>query len=628
MPDDRDDSLERLLRLVPYFRDLDRVSLARLAGALEPMEVTAGTQITREGTEAHELYLVERGELSAAVHSPDGAVEVGQVSAPGTFGEMGLLLSRRTATVQATTDAKIWRLPRERFESLVRERPEIGLRVATSLADTLDRRQRALVGAPQLEEARPLTLDARPQKRATRSRVIGALAATAVPLVLWWIAPPGGLSVQGWHIFLVLVGAGIAWLLEPIPDFAVALAMAGAWGVLGLASVAQVFSGFASSSWVLALGALALAAAMLRSGLLFRAALMLLRAFPATHTGQLLALVFGGVLLTPLVPLSVARVAAIAPLANELSHALGYAPRSKGSASLGFAGLVGYWYFSSVFLTGLATNFFVVGLLSADDQRRFGWIGWLAAAAPVGIVCLVGALVVLLLMLRPERHGEVSAETIRRQSRILGPVSTGERIAIAGLGVLVVGLVAQPLLQIDAAWLALAALVIVTAGVLDRERFRSSLDWGFLVFLGVLLGSGAVLQSGGVDKWISSLLLSATAGLDSPGLLVIAFAVLVMLSRIVLPSRPAMVLLSLALVPASPALGISPWVAGFVVLVAANVWVLPYQGLEYLIARDATQGESFDDRQGTQVGAALTLVRLLAIALAVPVWQAMGLVGR
>jgi len=48
----------------------------------------------------------------------------------------------------------------------------------------------------------------------------------------------------------------------------------------------------------------------------------------------------------------------------------------------------------------------------------------------------------------------------------------------------------------------------------------------------------------------------------------IAFAVLVMLSRGVLPSRPAMVLLSLALVPAAPSLGISPWVAGFVVLVA------------------------------------------------------------
>jgi hypothetical protein len=49
--DDHDDALERLLRLVPYF--LDRVSLA---GALAPIDVTAGTEITREGTEAHELY--------------------------------------------------------------------------------------------------------------------------------------------------------------------------------------------------------------------------------------------------------------------------------------------------------------------------------------------------------------------------------------------------------------------------------------------------------------------------------------------------------------------------------------------------------------------------------------------
>src|SRR5437867_12617330 len=120
--------------------------------------------------------------------------------------------------------------------------------------------------------------------------------------------------------------------------------MAVAWGASGLAPLTTIFSGFASSSWLLALGALALAAAMVRSGLLFRAALLLLRAFPATHTGQLLALLFGGVLLTPLVPQSVARVAAIAPLAHELSNALGYAPRSKGSASLAFAGLIGYWY--------------------------------------------------------------------------------------------------------------------------------------------------------------------------------------------------------------------------------------------------------------------------------------------
>jgi len=121
--------LERLLRLVPYFKDFDRVSLARIAGALEPLQVPKGTVVTREGTPAHELYLLEVGAVTASVHASDGAVAVGTVTAPGSFGEMGLLLSRRTASVTVTDDAKLWRLPRERFVQLVRERPDIALSV-------------------------------------------------------------------------------------------------------------------------------------------------------------------------------------------------------------------------------------------------------------------------------------------------------------------------------------------------------------------------------------------------------------------------------------------------------------------------------------------------------------------
>ena len=97
--EERGADLERLLRLVPYFRDLDRVSLARLAGALEELHLPEGAIVIREAASAGELYLLERGQVTATVRTADGETEVGTVTAPGSFGEMGLLLSRRTASV-------------------------------------------------------------------------------------------------------------------------------------------------------------------------------------------------------------------------------------------------------------------------------------------------------------------------------------------------------------------------------------------------------------------------------------------------------------------------------------------------------------------------------------------------
>ena len=57
----------------------------------------------------------------------------------------------------------------------------------------------------------------------------------------------------------------------------------------------------------------------------------------------------------------------------------------------------------------------------------------------------------------------------------------------------------------------------------------------------------------------------------------------------------------------------------------ANVWILPYQGLEYLMTRDASRGEAFTDRQGTIFGAALTAVRFVSILACLPYWRALGL---
>ncbi|HEX4747070.1 MAG TPA: cyclic nucleotide-binding domain-containing protein, partial [Gaiellaceae bacterium] len=198
-----------------------------------------------EGDKADALYLLEEGSIALSIASEDGDVEVAELDAPAHFGELGMLLERRSATARTLTDARAWKLPRARFEDLVRERPEIGLTVARGLAGLLDRRQRQLIGAvPLPEESRPAAASRTKARPTWRARAIGAAAAVAVPGLLWAVPAPQGLGADGWHVLLVLVGASIAWTLDVVPDFAVAIGLATAWGLLGLAPAAVAFSGF------------------------------------------------------------------------------------------------------------------------------------------------------------------------------------------------------------------------------------------------------------------------------------------------------------------------------------------------------------------------------------------------
>ncbi|HKX16503.1 MAG TPA: SLC13 family permease [bacterium] len=559
----------------------------------------------------------------------DGEQCLTTLEAPTHFGDLGLLLARRTASARAVTDVQSWRLPRRRFEQLVRDRPAVGLAVAASLAEAIDRRSREYAGAPtlrtELPKSRPIVLS-RPGPAPAFGRCVAAGAlALGIPFVLWWLPPPQGLDVHGWRITAVLLGAAIAWLLEPVPEFVIALALAVSWGLTGLAPLSHVFGGFISSSYMVAFGALGLAAAMGRSGLLFRIALLLLKTFPRTYGGQVLALLAGGVAVTPIMPIATARVAMITPVAQDVAEALSQPPRTRGSAGLAFAGIIGYGSFGCIFLTGLVANFFILSLLPPSDRTHLDWLRWLVNAAPAGVILFAGTFATLLVCFRTAGGTGTTAETLQRQQRFLGPLSQDEIVTIAGLAIFFAGLLLGPLLRVDGAWLALAALVlVVAAGVLDRESFRGSIEWGYLIFFGVLLGTGTVLRSGGVDRWIGDGLIPLSRAMGGPGRLAVALSLGVVAARLVLPQIPAMYLLSLALVPAAPRLGLSPWVAGFVIQLTAYTWLHPRQSDYYRLTRGITRGEMTTDRYGIIAGVALTAVTLVAIASSVPYWRLIG----
>jgi DASS family divalent anion:Na+ symporter len=620
--DDKAQRLETLLRAVPFFSALNRVHLARLVGALEEVKYSASELIFEEGSPADALYLVEQGRVRVAVRSSQGDIKLTVIDEGAHFGEFGLLLGRRTASAIAQTDVTLWKLPRERCAELVRESPGLALRAAAALAALLDRRSRASVGAPL--PLRDPTLSARASVHAWTPRMLRGLAiALGVPLALWWAPLPTGLTAQGWHVILIVLGAAIGWLLEPLPDFIVTLLMATAWGITGLAPLPLIFGGFATSAWLLGLSALAVAAAMVRSGLMFRASLAVLRRFPATHRGQVLALLTGGILITPLVPLAIGRVAAIAPFAREVARGLHYPERGPGSASLALAGIIGYGAFSGVFLTGLAMNFFVLDLLPPPDRLQATWLNWFARAMPSGLVLWIGSALFLLFWFRPGRAS--AARHVEHQQHILGRLSSREKVTIVALVVLLIGFLIQPLLKLNPAWPAIGAMAVaVGGGSLTREFFRRAIDWGFLVQFGILLGAGNVLSANGVDAWIAARLVRVIGEGWPPAALLFLLAAFVVVCRLVIPWIPATLLLSLAFVPAAASLGLNPWVTGFVVIVTANTWLHPNQSDYCRVARD-TGGELFVQQDAFAAGVAMTILTLLGVAIAIPYWWLLGI---
>ena len=271
-------------------------------------------------------------------------------------------------------------------------------------------------------------------------------------------------------------------------------------------------------------------------------------------------------------------------------------------------------------------NFFVLDLLPAHERARFGWLAWFVAAAPAAAIMLIGAAGVLLTLFRGHETPTNRIELVRLQRRVLGPLTRQERVTLVAVAVLLVGLLAQPLLLVDSAWLAIGALAVAIAGGgLDREHFRGAIDWGFLILFGVLLGTGGVLQHAGVGRWLGESLVPVAQAVSNPTLLVVVLGLFVVVVRMVVPWIPATLLLSLALVPTAAQLGLSAWVVGFVVLTTANTWLHPNQAELCRLTRDATGGALFTQRQAIRMGIAMTVLSLIAVAASVPYWSALGI---
>lgn len=125
------------LRYVQLFQDLSMAELVRVHAGFRTVIRETGEVVVKQGESGDSLFVIVAGTVSV---SRDG-VHVVDLRAGSHFGEIALLNSRpRTATVTATTPARLLELSRDQFVEMVRNSPELATNFLWKLAQSLSLR--------------------------------------------------------------------------------------------------------------------------------------------------------------------------------------------------------------------------------------------------------------------------------------------------------------------------------------------------------------------------------------------------------------------------------------------------------------------------------------------------------
>jgi CRP-like cAMP-binding protein len=98
----------------------------KVLASLQSLEVSAGDTIVRQGTPADKLLIMVEGEADVIREELGQERVIGSLSSGQLFGEVAIMRDEpRSASVRATTNAKLLTLDRERFRNLIAQSMQI-----------------------------------------------------------------------------------------------------------------------------------------------------------------------------------------------------------------------------------------------------------------------------------------------------------------------------------------------------------------------------------------------------------------------------------------------------------------------------------------------------------------------
>jgi anion transporter len=449
--------------------------------------------------------------------------------------------------------------------------------------------------------------------------------------LVWHLPSVEPMGERGMRFLATMVVAVVLWVFEVVDEYIVGLLLLLAWVVLDIVPSKVALAGFATNSWLFTIGALGIAAALANTSLLRRLAFKLIGCLPVRcQKSYAFCLLSAGMFSGPLLPTGKARAAVAVPVSQAITEFAAFGPRSNGSAAISLSAFVGFSQMSFMFLTGGEHCLIAWNFLPSALKAEFGWLTWFMAALPAAICIVIVMFISVqwLLPLSAQEKERLAAKSISKPSVDIGPISRKEWIVLSCLLFTLVGWLTVPLHAVDEAWVALGTLLVfLLLGVLDKEDFKNRIDWGLILFFGVLNSLAIVTHDLRVDETLRTLSAGFLSGFSSGafGFLLLSF-LLISSARFFLRKTPTAALFAVILLPFSESMGIHPGIMIVAAVMIGECFLLGYQDGPYQIAYSGANGTAFSHSQARKVLAAKYVATLLALAISVPYWRFLGLI--
>ncbi|WP_203109490.1 SLC13 family permease [Legionella bononiensis] len=457
--------------------------------------------------------------------------------------------------------------------------------------------------------------------------VLGWLMTILCSLVVFHITQNYAISLAYSKFTIILVAALVMWIFRLVPEYIPSLLIMIATILLNIAPSTIILSGFNSDSFYFAVSVFSIGALLTKSRLFYRLSLILLIKLPFKQAVLQKCLFFLGALMTPMMSVQSSRVALIAPLLNDIMESSRIKPRSSSANALANSAFNGCILLSTIFLTGKSSNFIIYGLLSEQHQWQGNWFSWLWLASFPGLMLVAVFFILQSLLFKPNNTLNINRYKLKKELCSMGKTTLIEHVAIISFIVFFAGTILSTWFNISGLWTCLILFIILyVTGALTSKELQNNINWGFLFYFGAIIGVMRTIQSIGVDLWLIHHFqwLTHLAQSNVACFITLIYAIS-WVGGLILGTMIAPAILFTAIIPFALQSPVCNWIIAFVILLATEAWIFPYQSSYFLCFEELLKrNNNFLLKPLLKLNAWFTFLKLFVILASIPFWYSLG----